>query len=99
TFCNARIMMLFLSGNSVSQSAIICLVFLRCRFSWEPHKLHGIIGKFMALAYTSISLSLQNANGLSTIKSPESFLNLGGMVSIFPAKKKLRKNVSKISFL
>src|SRR5690606_5572188 len=99
TSCKAVILIEFLSGNSVSQSAIICLTFLRCKFSCEPHKLQGIIGNCMALAYNSISLSLQNAKGLKTIKSPESFLNFGGMASILPPKKKFKKKVSKMSFL
>ena len=39
-------------GNFFSHSRIKPLICLRCKFSCEPHKSHGIIGKFFTAAYS-----------------------------------------------
>ena len=57
-----------LSGCSISHSLIIFLISCLSIFGWEPHKLQGMIGKFLSIAYAYISSSLQRNKFTHSLK-------------------------------
>ena len=57
TFCNAPKMLCRRFGYYLSHSRSMSLMMARCKFSCEPHRLHGMMGNLRNSAYLIMSFS------------------------------------------
>src|SRR6185312_12894347 len=96
-FCSALNMFSTRPGNFFSHSRNISPTCLRCRFSWLPHRLLGMIGKSRCAAQRAVSFSGTKASGRITTWRPSSLTSLGGMLFILPPKNMFSSRVCRMS--
>jgi hypothetical protein len=69
----------------------------RCRFSWLPHSVQGMMGKARCSAQRTRSFSTTLASGRITIWPPSSLTSFGGIPLSLPPKNMFKKKVCKMS--